>query len=93
MKSEHEELLTCKELAVLLKRHVSYVYAMRRAGFRMPGGTATLVEARQWLRRHRPAFRTEHCRRFVSSVCSACCSSEFSNQCEHSNDRGHKPHG
>ncbi len=55
MKADHQELLTCKELAVLLKRHLSYVYAMRRAGFTMPGNTATLAEAREWLRHNKPA--------------------------------------
>ena len=44
-------LLTRKELASALKRHVSYVSAMRRRGFKMPGGTATLAEARSFLRR------------------------------------------
>lgn len=48
---ETEPLLTCKELAAALKRHVSYVQAMRRRGFKMPGGTATLSEARAFLRR------------------------------------------
>lgn len=48
MKNAHE-LLTCKELADALRRNVSFVWAMRRRGFRMPGGAATLDEARQWL--------------------------------------------
>jgi len=43
------ELHTVKELAGLLKRATSYVYAMRAQGFRMPGGRATLAQALQWL--------------------------------------------
>jgi|GEM_PF-6806455 len=43
------ELLTPKELAGMLKRNVSYVYAMRVRGFAMPGGRATLVDALSWL--------------------------------------------
>jgi hypothetical protein len=49
--NRESELLTRKELAAALKRHVSYVSAMRRKGFKMPGGTATLAEAREFLRR------------------------------------------
>lgn len=45
----HERLFGAKELADVLRRDVSYVYAMRRRGFIMPGGTATLTEAREWL--------------------------------------------
>lgn len=40
-----EELLTVKELAYRLKRSESYVWAMRRAGFRMVGGRTTLTAA------------------------------------------------
>lgn len=50
MQANPNALLTPKELAGLLRRHTSFVYAMRRAGFQMPGGTATLTEAREWLR-------------------------------------------
>jgi hypothetical protein len=46
------DLLRPKELAAKLRRATSYVYAMRRHGFPMPGGTATLEEARRWLARH-----------------------------------------
>lgn len=42
-------LLTSKELAWQLKRHVSYVYGMRRAGFPMPAGRTTLAAALDWL--------------------------------------------
>ena len=44
------ELHTVKELAGLLKRATSYVYAMRAKGFEMPGGRATLQQAVDWLR-------------------------------------------
>ena len=43
------KLLTVKELAFELRRSVNYVYSMRKAGFQMPGGTATLTEARAFL--------------------------------------------
>lgn len=45
-------LLTVKELANVLRKHPSYVYAMTGQGFKMPGGTATIEEARAWLARH-----------------------------------------
>ena len=51
----HEELLTTKELAAEMKRSEWYIRAMRKAGFPMPGGTATIEEARLWLVR-RPDF-------------------------------------
>lgn len=47
-----DELLTCKELAERLRRAPSYIYAMRARGFAMPGGRATLAEARAWLIRN-----------------------------------------
>lgn len=54
---EHPEaLFTPKELAFLLKRARTYVYAMKRQGFKMPGGKATLGEARAWEATH-PAPR------------------------------------
>lgn len=43
------KLLTAKELGFELRRNARYVYAMVRRGFPMPGGTATLDEARSWL--------------------------------------------
>lgn len=46
------ELLTTKELAAMLKRAPSYVYAMRARGFPMPGDRATLREALAWLTKH-----------------------------------------
>jgi len=47
-----EKLLTASELAYELRRSLKYVYAMRRRGFLMPGGTATVSEARAWLVRN-----------------------------------------
>jgi hypothetical protein len=44
-----EKLLTVKELAFELRRSTKFVYAMRALGFEMPGGTATVTEARAWL--------------------------------------------
>jgi hypothetical protein len=43
------DLLTSKELAAALKRSLDYVYAMRKAGFPMPGKRATLADALAWL--------------------------------------------
>lgn len=43
------QYLTVGELAWELRRSRWYVYAMQRAGFRMPGGTATVAEAKAWL--------------------------------------------
>lgn len=51
------ELLNVNELADALRHHRSYVTDMKRAGFEMPGGMATVAEARQWLRDN-PHFRT-----------------------------------
>lgn len=48
-------LLSMKELGWELNRSYSYICAMKRAGFPMPGGRATLAEAREWLRRN-PGF-------------------------------------
>lgn len=52
-----EELLFPEELAAALRRSRTYVFAMKRAGFEMPGGSATLTEAREWLREN-PGFRS-----------------------------------
>lgn len=51
-----EPLLSGKELANALGRERTYISAMKRAGFVMPGGRATLTEARAWLVRN-PAPR------------------------------------
>jgi hypothetical protein len=45
-----EKLYTAKELAGELGRSYRFVFWMRKRGFEMPGGTATLAEARAWLR-------------------------------------------
>lgn len=45
-----EKLFTAKELAAELRRGYRFVQSMRARGFVMPGGTATLTEARDWLR-------------------------------------------
>ena len=44
-----DELLSRQELADRLKRHVCYVDAMIRLGFRMIGGRSTLRLALLWL--------------------------------------------
>jgi len=41
--------LSIKELAAELGRNRSYVQAMKKHGFKMRGGRATLDEALQWL--------------------------------------------
>lgn len=51
------DLLYADELAEGLRRGRGYVYAMKKHGFQMPGGTATLGDARTWLR-ERPTFST-----------------------------------
>jgi hypothetical protein len=50
------DLLTAKELAQQIRKHVTYVYAMRRLGFPMPGRVATLSAALRFLQKH-PAPR------------------------------------
>lgn len=50
--TEGSELLTPKELAARLRKHVSYIYAMKRRGFPMPGKVATIVAALLWLEKH-----------------------------------------
>ena len=55
--SESEKLLYPDELADALRRGRCYIYAMKKCGFSMPGGTATLAEARDWLRQN-PNFKT-----------------------------------
>lgn len=46
------ELLTACELAGRLRRSVKYVYAMKRNGFIMPGGLATVDQALAFLARN-----------------------------------------
>jgi|LakMenEpi03Aug12_release.lakeMendotaPanAssembly.Ray.scaffolds.fasta_scaffold1432264_2 hypothetical protein len=52
------DLFSTKELAAMLKRAPSYVYAMRAKGFPMPGGRARVSEALAWLTKH-PQPRAE----------------------------------
>lgn len=47
-----EPLLTVGELAGELKRAESYVWAMRRRGFKMPGGRAKLSSALRFLEKN-----------------------------------------
>lgn len=53
------EFLTAKELAGVLRRSVRYIYRMRERGFAMPGGTATVMEARKWLSEHPRPFSSK----------------------------------
>lgn len=46
-----EKLLSVCELAATLGRSESYIWAMKRSGFVMTGGRATLSEARAFLLR------------------------------------------
>lgn len=52
--NDHHQLLTMKELGAALRRPRSYIQAMKSRGFKMPGGQATLNEARAWLARNPP---------------------------------------
>jgi hypothetical protein len=49
---QNEPLLCVKELAGRLGRNRTYVFAMRRMGFKMPGNVATLSSALAWLESH-----------------------------------------
>ncbi len=44
--------MTAKELAGELGRSVGYIYAMKRDGFPMPGGLASIKDVLQWLEKH-----------------------------------------
>jgi hypothetical protein len=55
--TQADDLLTCKELAAMLGRCVRYVYDMRRAGFDMVGGKATVKQALAFLSRNPPPSR------------------------------------
>ena len=55
--SDAKKLLNGNELADALGRHRNYITFMRRRGFSMPGGLATIAEARAWLVRN-PAPRS-----------------------------------
>lgn len=56
-----EELLTVKELASRLKRSPNYVWAMRRKGFRMIGGRASLSDALIFLTLHPKPLKADNC--------------------------------
>ena len=45
------------DLAEALGKGRTYIYAMKKEGFKMPGGTSTVVEGRAWLKDH-PNFST-----------------------------------
>jgi hypothetical protein len=61
------ELLSGKELAAALKRTPTYVSAMHREGFPMPGNRATVNQALIWLHEH-PHFRQNR-----RTVCKSSC--------------------
>ncbi|TXH52225.1 MAG: hypothetical protein E6Q97_16630 [Desulfurellales bacterium] len=46
------KLLSIKELASALGRSRTYVHAMKRLGFRMPGNRSTIESALQFLELH-----------------------------------------
>lgn len=50
------QLMTRKELASALRKHVTYISAMKRQGFQMPGRVATLSSAIEFLQ-HNPSPR------------------------------------
>jgi hypothetical protein len=60
MTTTTSKLLTRKELADELRRSVRFIDWMKRRGFKMPGGTATLEEARVFL-----AENTKPCSRKI----------------------------
>lgn len=60
---DDKELLTSKNLADALGRKVRFVYDMRRGGFPMPAGYATLEQAREWLIKNPSPSRYRHRRK------------------------------
>lgn len=51
-------LLNCNQLAEELGRHATYVYAMKRAGYKFSHGNRTMaIHALDWLQAN-PEFRT-----------------------------------
>lgn len=56
-----DKLLSAKELAFYLDRSPRYVGDMKRAGFPMPGGRASLNQAIDWLGKN-PDFSTTKAR-------------------------------
>lgn len=65
---EPDALLRSGALADALNASRTYVWAMKRQGFVMPGGRATVLEARQWLREH-PEFRVNRILLTAVNVC------------------------
>lgn len=57
MRVSQQELLSCKDLALYLKRSLSYIYAMRKRGFKMPGNRASICQALSWLAKNPPPCR------------------------------------
>jgi len=63
-----DELLCVKNLASELRRAPSYVFAMKRRGFKMPGGRATISNALKWLEKNpKPRARNNTERRGTQS--------------------------
>ena len=62
------EFLRPLQLAARMGCSRNHVWAMRRDGFEMPGGRATVDEARAWLRSH-PDFRVNASRQKIVSTC------------------------
>ena len=58
-----EELLTRKQLEQALKRSHVFIQQMVNTGFPMPGGRATLSEARRWLHAHGWSFGVSYIRK------------------------------
>ncbi len=48
----YNQLLVAKEMADALRKSRRYVVYMMQRGFKMPGGMATIEEARAWLARN-----------------------------------------
>ncbi len=55
---ESHRPLGVSELAAAIHRGRNYVGSMRRQGFPMPNGLATVADARHWLKEH-PDFRVQ----------------------------------
>lgn len=54
------QLRTQKELAEVLGVGISYIAAMKRNGFKMPGGKASILAATEWLNdKNAPEFTVD----------------------------------
>lgn len=49
-------LLSAKQLAFMLNRHINYIYCMKKAGFEMPGNRSSLEDCLRWLTEN-PSWR------------------------------------